>query len=195
MSAGAIEFDGVVLAAGRSRRMGRDKATLEVAGMPLWQRQRDVLRQAGAKHVFASVRDDQPWTQTATGFDAFLYDALPDGGPLVGVTAALERATCAHLAVLAIDLPQLPVMWFDRLGAGCAPGCGTVAQRGGCFEPLAVIYPRELKWLAWEAIACGQYGFQPLLREAVAKGLMKPLEITEADEAWFVNWNTADAVR
>ena len=40
-------FDGVLLAAGQSRRMGSDKALIPVAGGgTLWERQVDVLRAA-----------------------------------------------------------------------------------------------------------------------------------------------------
>ena len=43
--------------------------------------------------------------------------------------------------------------WFAARLAECAPGVGVVGRRGEFFEPLAAIYPRAAKWLAWEAVA------------------------------------------
>lgn len=186
-----IEFDGVVLAAGRSTRMGRDKALVPAAsGTPRWQRQRDVLVAAGANDVYLSARPDQAWARTAAGFAGILHDALPGCGPLVGLTAALERSGRSHVAVLAIDLPEMPAEWLRRLAAASASGLGVVGRRADLFEPLAAVYPREFKWLAWEALAGGRYALQPLLRQAVADRLLQVVEIGAGEQLWFDNRNT-----
>src|ERR1044071_3415473 len=76
-----LSFSAVLLAAGRSTRMGRDKALLEIDGVPLWQRQRDVLSQSGAADVFLSVRPEQDWAR-AGKFAGLLFDDLPNAGPM-----------------------------------------------------------------------------------------------------------------
>jgi len=179
----------IVLAAGRSTRMGRDKALLEVEGAPLWQRQRDVLVAAGAAEVFLSARPDQSWARPATGFAGVVHDAMLGCGPLVGVTAGLERASQPWLAVLAIDLPAMVPEWFRALQADGAPGVGVIGRRDGIFEPLAAIYPREFKWLAWEALARGDYALQRLAAQAVNQGRLRVREIQPEEAGWFVNWN------
>jgi len=186
----SLPFSAVLLAAGRSTRMGTDKALLPApAGGPLWQRQRDVLAKAGAVEIFLSVRPDQAWARPAEGFSARLYDAQPDCGPLIGLTAGLERAVHPHLAVLAIDLPRLDAEWFALLRAECAPGIGAVGRRDGRFEPLAAIYPREIMPRAWERIARAEYALQPLLAEAEAAGLLQVREISPDEADGFENWN------
>lgn len=172
--------------------MGRDKALLEIDGAPLWRRQHAVLAAAGAAEVFLSARPDQAWAQRAPGFAAVLHDALPESGPLVGITAALERAAHAHLAVLAIDLPAMTAAWFVARAAECAPGVGVVGRRGEFFEPLAAIYPAELKWLAWDALARDEYSVQRWVAAGVERGLLKAREITGEDAALFANWNRAE---
>jgi molybdopterin-guanine dinucleotide biosynthesis protein A len=185
----------VVLAAGRSTRMGRDKALLEIGGVPWWQRQRDVLAAAGATEVFLSARPDQTWTRQAAGFAAVIHDALPDGGPLVGITAGLEHATQPWLMVLAVDLAVLPPAWFTQLQADCAPGVGVIGRRDGLFEPLAAIYPREFKWLAWEALARGEFACQRLAAAAVTQGLLRVREISATEADWLANWNSPDEIK
>jgi molybdopterin-guanine dinucleotide biosynthesis protein A len=179
----------IVLAAGLSTRMGRDKALLEVNGTPLWQRQRDVLVEAGAAEIWLSARRDQSWTRDAKGFAGVIHDSMPGCGPMVGITAGLERATQPWVAAIAVDLPAMKPEWFVSLLAGCTNTCGVVGRRGEFFEPLAAIYPKEMMWLAWEALARTEYSMQRLVATGVEKGLMRAREI-EADEAsMFSNWN------
>jgi molybdopterin-guanine dinucleotide biosynthesis protein A len=169
--------------------MGRDKALLEIGGEPLWERQQKVLAAAGATEIFLSARPDQSWTRRVSGFAAVLHDALPECGPLVGVTAGIERASHSALAVLAIDLPEMSAVWFQRLMGETMPGVGVVGRRGEFYEPLAAIYPREIMWLAWEALARGDYSLQWLMAQAVKAGVMREHAIAAAEETWFANWN------
>ena len=97
----ASSFSAVLLAAGRSTRMGRDKALLEIDGQPLWRRQRAVLEALAPEEIFLSVRPEQAWARDGK-FSALLFDDLPNAGPISGLTAALERTTHAHVIVLAV---------------------------------------------------------------------------------------------
>ncbi|MEY2877959.1 MAG: hypothetical protein RLZZ15_339 [Verrucomicrobiota bacterium] len=202
-----LPFSAVLLAAGRSTRMGCDKALLEVAHAggraPLWRRQRDVLARAGTAEIFLSARADQAWAhapENAGNFSGVVRDATPDAGPLAGLVAALERATQPHCAVLAIDLAAMEAAWFAALRGDGAAGIGAVGMRAtenagpgagarGFFEPLAAIYPRELLPAARAALADGRRSLQTLLADAVACGAMRVREISDHEAGWFGNWN------
>jgi molybdopterin-guanine dinucleotide biosynthesis protein A len=124
-----MTWNGVLLAAGASRRMGRDKATLPAAdGQPLWRRQLDVLAQAGADELLVSARAEQTWVPADI---TRVEDAVADAGPLAGVAAALARCDGTHLLVLAVDLPALPAEWFLELQRACAPGRGAAGLYSG----------------------------------------------------------------
>lgn len=185
----ALSFDAVLLAAGHSIRMRRDKALLEVAGRPLWQRQREVLARAGATAIFLSARADQIWAEVAAGFAGVVRDASADSGPLGGIVAALERCGQSHLAVLAVDLPQMEPVWFVALLADCTPGSGVVGRKGKWFEPLAAIYPRELLPLARAALERRELSLQKLLAAAVTQGVLHERPIFAAEAPLFTNWN------
>lgn len=189
-----VKFGAVVLAAGHSIRMRRDKALLELEGRPMWQRQRDLLARAGAAELWLSARSDQPWAETAEGFTGLVRDASLDTGPLGGIAAALERTAQGHLAVLAVDLPRMEARWFERLAAECTPGCGVAGRSGKFFEPLAAIYPRELAPLAQAALEDRVLSLQKLIAAGVAAGLMRAREIEPADAAFFANWNEPGAL-
>jgi len=171
--------------------MGRDKALLELDGIPLWRRQQEVLAAAGAREIFLSARPGQAWVRDAAkAFTAVVHDAMPGCGPMIGLTAGLERASYPWLAVLAIDLPGVTPQWFSELQAQSAPGVGVVGRKGGFFEPLAAIYPREVIWLAWEALVRGEYSLQRLIGTAVAQGLLQVREIEPGGAGMFANWNS-----
>lgn len=191
------KFSAVVLAGGRSTRMGSEKALLSVAGRALWQRQCDVLREAGATEVFLSARSDQPWADDPVvvgRFDAIVRDAKPDCGPLAGIVAALERASCPHLAVLAIDLPEMEAAWFRHLATVAAgekgeADVGVVGRRKGYFEPLAALYPKCLYDAALAALRAGDYSLQRLIAGGVSHGMIREVEIDAAQAGRFANWN------
>lgn len=187
-------FSAVVLAAGRSSRMGTDKAMLPIAGQPAWARQRQVLREAGAAEVFLSARADQRWItepEVTSQFKAVVWDAIPDCGPLGGISAVLGHAAHPYLAVLAIDLPAMEPSWFQLLWARAEAGggVGVVGRRDGYIEPLAALYPRELDPLVGRAFAAGEHSLQKLLREAVTAGLMRVIDITPEQAGMFENRN------
>jgi molybdopterin-guanine dinucleotide biosynthesis protein A len=172
--------------------MGREKALLEVDGAPLWRRQRDVLRAAGVAEIFLSVREEQLWRREAVGFAGQLLDAVAEGGPIIGLTAGLERASHGHLAVLAVDLPRMSAAWFARLRGECADGVGCVGRHRGdgqFFEPLAAIYPKALMMSGWEALVRAEFSLQRFVTAAVAEGRLRVIEIGPEDMALFENWN------
>ena len=180
----ALSFSAVLLAGGRSSRMGRDKALLPVGESVLWQRQWDLLAAVGVTDRWLSVRAEQTWVPSGV---AVVHDNVPGAGPLAGIAAALENMHGTHLLVLAVDLPRMEPAWFERQMSLCAPGVGAVGRRGGFYEPLAAIYPRELHSQAEAALARGEHTLQRFI--AASGGAMQAVEIGAAEAAWFANWN------
>lgn len=86
-------FAGVVLCGGASRRMGTDKALLELDGVPLGRRVARVLQAAGADPVVAAGG-------TSEVIDALnlpaAADLIPGGGPLSGLLGALSVLEGQH---------------------------------------------------------------------------------------------------
>jgi molybdopterin-guanine dinucleotide biosynthesis protein A len=182
-------FRAVLLAAGHSIRMRRDKALLELNGQLMWQRQRDVLARAGASEIYLSARSNQTWAETADGFTGVVRDASLDTGPLGGIAAGLARSPDGHLAVLAVDLPQMVPEWFTQIMAECSPGRGCVGRIGKFFEPLAAIYPAEMRPLAETALENRELSLQRLIAAGVEQEFLTVREIPAAEAAWFTNWN------
>lgn len=102
-----IGVAGAVLVGGRSTRMGRDKALIEIDGIPMARRVAEVLRLAGCHPVFAVGPPE-----LAAGLDV-VGDQHPGEGPLGGILTALHAAPLQPVLVLACDL-----LWIDAVTVG-----------------------------------------------------------------------------
>lgn len=130
---------GVLLAGGQSTRMGRDKATLVVAGERLVDRVASAL---AAGLVAAGERKPRLVVcGEVEGYEC-VADALPGLGPVAGLAAAAERLSgvARWLLVVPVDLPALtPAALAPLLGVrdGAA-----VAYEGHALPALLPSGPR-----------------------------------------------------
>ncbi len=96
-----VAFGGAVLCGGSSRRMGRDKATLAVDGVPMAARVAAALRDAGARPVIAIGGD--PAALAAAGLEV-TADDRPGEGPLAATVTALRCVEQPMVVIAACDL-------------------------------------------------------------------------------------------
>ncbi|MGV8961403.1 MAG: molybdenum cofactor guanylyltransferase [Stenotrophomonas sp.] len=113
-------WTGLVLAGGRSSRMGRDKAMLSWQGRPLLEHMIALLTAAGAARVIVS--GDYPHY-------GGIVDTVPGCGPLAGLASAAAQLDDGQLLVVPVDMPCLSVALLHRLiSAPAAPGVHFDAQ-------------------------------------------------------------------
>jgi len=180
-----MEFSAVLLAGGKSSRMGTDKARLEIGGLPLWRWQLETLRESGAGEVFVSGRRDDVFSEVEV-----LEDDVPDAGPLTGLIVSLRRARFPWLLVLAVDLPGMTAEYLRRLVALAQPGVGVVPKCGEFFEPVAALYPGEALASAEHCRSEGELSLQILARRLVNAGLVRSLDVAADEAGLFANVNT-----
>jgi len=97
------EVTGVLLAGGKSRRMGEDKRFLSIGEGTLFDRSLAVLRSL-FETVFVVIAQDSPALQS----DApVLRDLIPDCGSLGGLYTGLKQAVTPYVFVVACDMPFL----------------------------------------------------------------------------------------
>jgi molybdopterin converting factor subunit 1 len=148
---------GLVLAGGRSSRMGQDKAALRVGGRTQLEQAMALL----APHVaraFVSVRKDQRADPLRARFEQ-IEDTREDLGPIAGIIAAQERyPECAWL-VLACDLPLLDAATLEHLLRARAPERLATAFRSShdrLPEPLCAVYEPASRGALAAYVARGQ---------------------------------------
>ena len=131
---------GAVLTGGASRRMGRDKAMVEVGGVAMSRRVVDALELAGCEPVIAVGGDAVALARV--GITA-VPDRWPGEGPLGGILTALAE-TSSPVLVLACDLPWIDAGTLAQLievAATDAPGVvDVVAAISSRLEPLCAVW-------------------------------------------------------
>lgn len=99
-----MSFAGIVLAGGRSSRMGRDKALLVHRGRSLIENAMAVLREAGAMPVLLS--GDRP---------GGIADPVRGLGPIAGIAGCLPALRDGLVVIVPVDMPRVDAALLRRL--------------------------------------------------------------------------------
>jgi molybdenum cofactor guanylyltransferase len=134
---------GVILAGGRSSRMGRNKALADLGGESLLSR---IKARIAPQVAVLALNADLDWPQPA-GL-RLIPDTIPDkAGPLAGVLAAL-RDTAAnhpqatHVLTVPIDSPFFPMDLAVRLATSLeAAKQIAIASSAGRDHPVFGLWP------------------------------------------------------
>jgi molybdopterin-guanine dinucleotide biosynthesis protein A len=181
---------GLVLAGGRSRRFGADKALAELGGQSLLEASVEVLA-AGCASVAVNAPEGGEIAEAARRLG---LDVLPDpsdapDGPLSGVLAGLRWAK-AHgadrLATAPCDTPFLPADLVQRLAATLDEGQAVaVAEAPDGLHPLCGVWRTDLIQPLADLLAAGPH---PPVREVLDR--LRGVRVAFPDARAFFNINT-----
>lgn len=176
-----------MLAGGASSRMGRDKAWLELEGVPLVRLAVEKIRSVGITEIFISGREDRDYSSLNC---PVLRDLEPGYGPLGGIERALDACTSPLLLVLAVDMPHMTPAFLRKLIRHCDPLAGAVPKLAGHLEPLAAVYPKRCHVLAFNAVIKSRHAVRDFAAACQREHAVHLLPVSAADASCFVNWNT-----
>ncbi len=134
---------GLVLAGGRSQRMGRDKALLTRKGQSQLAYLAKLLGQVTVR-AFVSTRTDQSDEPERQRFPQ-IVDRYANMGPIAGILSALEEYPGKDWLVVACDLPNVDRGTLEYLIEHFSDGQPFTAYRSshdGLPEPLCAVYRR-----------------------------------------------------
>lgn len=132
---------GLVLAGGKSKRMGQDKALLDREG----QSQLAYIAELAGAHVdrvFISTRPDQEADPERSRFEQVI-DHYSDMGPLAGILSAMDDHPDADWLVLACDLPNISDETLQHMldkRSRTHPFTAYISSHDGLPEPLCAVY-------------------------------------------------------
>ena len=182
-----MSFSAVILAGGKSSRMGRDKALLKVDGKTLLARQIELSWAAGASEIFISGRADADYSRFRC---RVLRDRFIGAGPLAGIEHALATTITPLLLVLAVDLPAMSLEFVQHLAANCAESIGAIPRVNGQIEPLAAFYPKAAQPLAETLLHDKDNAASTFSRQCVQCGLARFFDAPASQALYFANWNS-----
>ncbi len=188
MTSVTMPYTVIVLAGGRSRRMGRDKAWLDAGGRPLIARVLEHLAPVAAEAVVVVAPGAAPLPDLAA---RVVVDRVVGAGPLGGLHAGLEAARTAWSFVVACDMPFLNLDLIRYL-AYLRPGHDVVLPfPTGRPEPLHAFYHQRCLAPIAASLASGERAMISFLG-AVRVRAVSAAEIAcfDAEGRSFLNINT-----
>lgn len=143
------DITGVILAGGRSRRLGEDKALLPIGGRPAIARAAALLADI-FEHTLLSVAapTDYPFLALPRSVDRF-----PGSGPLGGLHAALLDAPTSRIFAATCDMPLMSAEMIRYYIAAAADVPMVIARAGGRLQLLPGLYAGSLVPLLEEMLS------------------------------------------
>ncbi len=148
-----------VLAAGQSRRMGRDKALLPLGGQTLIERVLAAAHPLG----YPGIIIGDPTAYAHLGLPVH-PDHYPGLGPLGGLYTALST-TSAPVLLLACDLPFLTPDFLRHLVDRRGPQQAVVPYTATGLQPLCALYEPSCLAAVEAAVQANQLGMRDLLSD------------------------------
>jgi len=199
-NSGSINLGAIALAGGKSSRMGRDKALLEINGKSLLQKICEAAQDCGADPIYIIT----PWQDRYKSINLplecnFIPETEPQS-PLTGFALGLSYFSKADLKtdwvlLLACDLPNINPnvikSWAERLITLPSQAIAYLPKTSGTsntkvWEPLCGFYRISCLESLKAYIQTGEYSFQGWLVKSVVA------EIPNVDKQILFNCNTPD---
>ena len=182
----AVEQPGIlILAGGRSTRMGSDKAAVTLDGKPLLLRAIEFWQSTcpGAS-IFVSAGQPDHALSLPDGVTP-IYDQVSDRGPMGGLQAAFHQCSQELLWVSAVDMPLLSSQAVELLSSKrchCEDAC--IFTHDGRPEPLLGLYRSTCLPVIDQLLDQGKNRMSALL------GAVRTTQVSLKDMDWVRNVNT-----
>jgi molybdopterin-guanine dinucleotide biosynthesis protein A len=181
-----MRLGAIILAGGRSSRMGRPKAALPFAGDTLLGRTCAVLARCAQPIVVVARDAAQPLPDLPAGV-ARTHDARPDGGPLAGIAAGLAwlegpggLAPADAAFVVACDHPFLAEAVVRQLANALGAHELAMPEVDGELQPLCAVWRLSVRPAVDDALRAGTTSPKALAAR-VATRIVPAAELRAAD--------------
>lgn len=191
-----LDVGGYVLAGGKSSRMGRDKALLELAGKPLVLHAVTKLQRVCQDvHILSGNRE-------LAEYAPLVEDLHPGCGPIGGIEAAFGHSGHEWILLMPVDMPFFPSSILRSWVAGVAyPGFSELrGMRVALFtvsgrpQPLFCLLHRDMAPFIRAAVSDGTYKVFPALENAgreLSERLGLPLHRVFCNLQWGEEWSVS----
>ena len=184
---------GIILAGGRSRRLGRNKALESIGGQPLVRRVIDRVSQVCDEVVVVVADRDQGAALPLEEHHRVTIDRYPNGGSLGGIFSGLSAASQEWGLAVACDMPFLNLDLLRRM-LSCREGVDAVVPvLEGRPEPTHAIYSKTCLPFMEQRLRDGDLKISKFFDEVrVAYVPEEEISSLDPDYLSFFNVNTAE---
>lgn len=185
-----LEITGIVLAGGKSSRMGLDKGTCNFNNKPLVEYAIEVLKPFCGKILLSANNID--------AYNKYPYEVIPDEissiGPLGGIFTCLKKSKTSHNFILSCDTPFIKGQLIKHIIENIEAENKVVAplHGSGFIEPLCAYYNKGLIPVFEECIRNKDYKLLKLINSVNTKLLKIDSSLAFFDLKLFNNLNTPE---
>jgi molybdenum cofactor guanylyltransferase len=189
---------GILLAGGRSKRMGTDKALLPLPGtiqVSFLQHLTQVMLDECDELVLVArdIQQADLYAHYVAPSVQIITDDVPDTGPLMGLYTALHTIQTSHAFVCAVDTPLLQPALVTFLLNQCCDDTPVVPVVDDVPQVLLALYPRTLLPLIAERLQQGRRDPRSLLEATPTHFIPEAqLRLVDPDLRSFLNVNTPE---
>jgi molybdenum cofactor guanylyltransferase len=184
-----MHVTGVILAGGKSRRMGRDKAFLPFGKGLLIERVIEVIQQVTDDIILITNTPEQ---YQRFGLPMFA-DVIIEAGSLGGIYTGLMSAKTPYSLCLACDMPFVKPEFLRFLCETAAEADVVIPKNAEDFQPLCAVYAQTCREPIRQRIEAGRLkitGFFDQVRVRVVEGGL--LARYDPHDVMFFNANTPE---
>ncbi len=185
MKSSPVHITGILLAGGKSKRMGREKGTLEIGKRKLFEYPLGVLETICDEILISSCSDPVP----ITGYRV-VCDEIKGIGPMGGIYTCLSQSKTDLNIVLSYDMPLVRENLLRHL-VEQSQGWDVVipALHAEKPEPLCALYRKSALGVFQDLINKKQYAVHQVIPAARSKVLLIGEEMPFFHPDLFLNIN------
>jgi len=186
-----IEVTGVLLAGGKSRRMGEDKRYLVVGEQTLLERGLGVLRSMFHEVLVVIAQDSAPLDIDVR----VVRDLVPDCGSLGGIYTGLTQTTTPYIFAVACDMPFLNQAVITQFTNRRDTADIVMARLATRLHPMHALYGKGCLPAMEQMIVARQLKIQALVSHASLRvQYVTEADLLSIDPSWrsFHNVNTPE---
>jgi len=187
---------GIILAGGKSTRLGRDKASELLLGRSLLQRVADRLDGIVDQYVIVTAESQQLPPIFASRPITYVEDIYPGAGPLAGLYTGLSSMAAPRAIVVACDMPLLKPSLLSLLLRLQTGHDAVMPMNGGLPEPLCAVYAASCLPAVKAQLDAGSYMMTGFLEDVNVRFVdASEWERLDPQGVSFLNVNTEDDLR
>ncbi|WP_158849357.1 molybdenum cofactor guanylyltransferase [Algibacter sp. L1A34] len=180
-------ISGIILAGGKSSRMGTDKGFLMLNDKSFIQHSIDALKPLVSKIIIVSNNTD---------YDVFglkrIDDIIENTGPLAGIYSGLKASKTEYNLVLSCDIPLINANILNRLILGIDKTSEVIQiESKGQKMPLIALYNKSCETTFINLLNKGERKLQ----FAINQCKVKSVSIEDNENQFTTNVNTKDELK